>query len=648
MGLLGSAPNQVPTNADLGSMAYQDSSSVSTGLIANAGNISSNTFTENTYPVVTQKDIGTNSNQVPLNQYLGRIAYQDYATAIEQNTYLDTNTSTVIPTLSLDFVNSKTLDSRITFTRNSSALAYDNYSSAVAEQNLLSYSQLIGGTGWAVGSASIVTNNATAPDGTLTASTLTITAQFGGVYQVQPLTSGVTYTFSCYMQSVSGNTSINLQLGGNVSGSQTITTSWARYTYTFTAGSTGSVNCYPAIDRNASGQPTVINIWGAQLEQRSSVTAYNVTTTSTITNYIPTLQTYAINAPRIDYDPVTRFPLGLLIEQSSTNLVYPSGTLNSWPKGGNGATTASSNISPDGTQNATLLNAATTGTDASIYQFVTTTAQSYTLSIYAKQAGKTIISLSALDAGASYPNAYFNLATGVLGTVTNSTATITSVGNGWYRCTMTYTASASTNPMKFFVCDANGSTTSTASGTNGIYIWGAQLEALAFPTSYIPTTSVALARGVESASITGTNFSSWYNAAQGTAYIDAIYGNTSGVSGGFTFSGTSLVNGYWQVYASTSNQANGLISGSYVNLNIGQPQLNTSARVAFSVSNSIWAASSNGGTVSTSLGNIPQNMNSLYLGGSNQGNSFILNGRIRKFAYYPTALSSAELQEITS
>ena len=148
--------------------------------------------------------------------------------------------------------------------------------------------------------------------------------------------------------------------------------------------------------------------------------------------------------------------------------------------------------------------------------------------------------------------------------------------------------------------------------------------------------------------MTGTNFSSWYNNAQGTAYIDATFGNATGnASTGFVFYNTSATNDYWQVLAISTNQANGKVSGSYVNLNIGQPQLNTSAKVAMSISNGTWSASANGGTISTATANLPQNMNSLYLGTSNQGNSFLLNGRIKKFAYYPQAVTSTQLQALT-
>ena len=73
---VGSAPNQIPLNQYLGSMAYQDTNS----LIVTKAYISTLTTdgtVTSSYPVVSQVDVGLGANQVPLNQYLGSMAYQD-------------------------------------------------------------------------------------------------------------------------------------------------------------------------------------------------------------------------------------------------------------------------------------------------------------------------------------------------------------------------------------------------------------------------------------------------------------------------------------------------------------------------------------------------------------------------------------------
>jgi hypothetical protein len=63
--------------------------------------------------------------------------------------------------------------------------------------------------------------------------------------------------------------------------------------------------------------------------------------------------------------------------------------------------------------------------------------------------------------------------------------------------------------------------------TKGLFIWGAQLEAGAFPTSYIPTTTAAATRSADVASITGANFSSWYLQGTGSIFMKYILQNTT-------------------------------------------------------------------------------------------------------------------------
>ena len=118
-----------------------------------------------------------------------------------------------------------------------------------------------------------------------------------------------------------------------------------------------------------------------------------------------------------------------------------------------------------------------------------------------------------------------------------------------------------------------GALTLTVAGT----VQFAQLEVGAFATSYIPTTTTALTRNSDVAVMTGTNFSSWYNAAQGTfdikfemiqksastavRYLLAL--DDSGgkrvvyINAGFTeagsFDGTSVINPSGNVVAAASN-----------------------------------------------------------------------------------------------
>ena len=238
----------------------------------------------------------------------------DTTTSLEVET---TNLPISMPSLNLDFARSKQLDPRITFGRLSAATYYDGQTSALAEQNLLLNSQVIGGGGWAPIGGTASVNSAVAPDGTTTASTLTSTS--GDCYIVQNLSmiSGLTYTFSLWMSAASATT-IRFGIGNTLIAAVSVTTSWQRFTITVPYSGAnrviiGGVFSFPSTS-------PAIYIWGAQLEQRSSVTAYTPTTTAAITNYIPVLVSAPSNVPRFDHDSRPSFNATATVSGSTVTL----------------------------------------------------------------------------------------------------------------------------------------------------------------------------------------------------------------------------------------------------------------------------------------------------------------------------------------
>jgi hypothetical protein len=138
------------------------------------------------------------------------------------------------------------------------------------------------------------------------------------------------------------------------------------------------------------------------------------------------------------------------------------------------SSTENAAISPDGQNNATYVEQNTGETNAgSIYRYDDSVAGVFTLSVYAKKKEKDFIVLSY-----STGRTYFNLETGTVGTIAaGNTANIEDAGNGWFRCSITFTISSG-SLKAFYVGDTDNSTVVTGGG--GIYIYGPQLV---WPTS---------------------------------------------------------------------------------------------------------------------------------------------------------------------
>lgn len=141
------------------------------------------------------------------------------------------------------------------------------------------------------------------------------------------------------------------------------------------------------------------------------------------------------------------------------------------------AVTADAATDPLGgtTADKTVTNAA--NFDGCVSQTKALPAGSATLSVYAKSAERTFLALREYNNAGAASGTYFNLATGAVGTKSvRHTAAITDAGNGWWRCSITFTADAVARPFEIYNSADDGNSAS-ATTTDGIYLWGAQLEA---------------------------------------------------------------------------------------------------------------------------------------------------------------------------
>ena len=636
------------------------------------------------------------------------------------------NFPTVRPSLLLDFSNQIVLDPRVTFARTTTAYYYDNKSAALAEQNLLLYSNTFTNAAWIPSNIGTPVLGATDPAGGATAYTFTASAGSNQHSLVNTaflsLAASSNYTVSCYLQAGTNNfASLNVNNNGAVNFinvnfnlttgvvAQTVTggtytsvsssivqigsTAWYRCSITFNISVAASnVYVFISINNAATFTPAAFGsqVWtalgtetllayGAQLEQHTGATVYTATTATVVDTYTPTLQSAAINSPRFDYNPTTRESLGLLLEQASTNnQLYSSNFDNAaWTKTQTSITTAA-DISPDGTQNAQLMTLSTTSAahtlvSAAFAGYVAST--TYTVSIYAKAYGATsrYITFGATRGSNDLIGALcnFDLVGGTAGTaligsasyIASATSNIQSVGNGWYRCSMTYTTSSSGGYIiNMFVVASNTATTSTTfpsfagNGFDGYLLWGAQYEIAPSATSYIATVASAQTRTVDAASMTGTNFTSWYNYSGGTVYVEAASGNPTAAATpyAFTISDNTTNNQiavyYTAVGVQTFAKANNV---SLQTLNVALPSAavaNTFYKTAWyysnltTVGNGVSSVGQTATTYATAI-NVPA---VTQINFATSGSANLINGRIKKFAYYPAVLTNTQIQSLSA
>jgi len=543
------------------------------------------------------------------------------------------------------------------------------YSTTV--KNLLGYSQEFDNAAWTKSNSTITANVTAAPDGSVTADKLVenTASSTHPAFQAASVVSGTRYTFSVYVKAgersfcrveasgaamTAGAVNVNLTTGATSNDGSVVASSatligngWYRIQVTSTAGSTGSGNfvVYPATALggfNYTGDGTSgIYIWGAQFSDSASLDPY-------VYNPAAAPSNTAYYGPRFDYDPVTLEPKGLLIEEQRTNLALNSGDALS---GGTGGVVVANQITaPDGSLADFFREDTSNGEHYAGDRTATVTAGTlYTWAFYAKLGLTGGARRVCVRTGLQGPaNVIFDLETGsstVLAPVVSSG--ISSAGNGWWRCWIVYTPTG-TGTALFRQQLANGvSTVYTGDGTSGLFFWGAQLEVGAFPTSYIPTTTTAATRAADVASVTGDNFSNWYNQSEGTLYFEgSVVGSTGADQIGLNANNNAFTERVRLGKGPTTPRFTIVDDGIVqADLNGGTWAVNAVKKLAGAYAANSIALSVDGATpLLDTVATIPT-PTQLQIG--NEQLATFLNGHIRTFKYYPTRLSNGQLQTLT-
>ena len=385
----------------------------------------------------------------------------------------------------------------------------------------------------------------------------------------------------------------------------------------------------------------------ASLDSRVTFTrTTDATHPATYTNSSGYVTSAMDNQPRFDYSTTSIGTCkGLLIEESRANIFLQSENLSVSPWVSDGATSnPTSTTSPANTNTGNLVDG-TTGA-ARIYQSATISGSTtYTFSVFVKYNNGYFPHIEIVTAGGANPNVtstmQFNFgAPAISGSATN--LGFVTYPNGWYRIYGSFTSSASHN-VAYIYCYPG----QYYGSINKTYFWGAQLEAGAFPTSYIPTTTTALTRNTDVATMTGTNFSSWFNASEGAFQIEYIQPvNFSGNTYIFAFSAATDANQLafltgtqprtnWYCNAGGSNVAS---------VNAGNTTLNSTMKQVGAYKVDSYATSVNGSaTQLDTSGAVPTGIDRAFFGTYFNGN-LRWSGWLRKLNYWPQRLINNEVQ----
>jgi|694.fasta_scaffold96172_4 hypothetical protein len=335
---------------------------------------------------------------------------------------------------------------------------------------------------------------------------------------------------------------------------------------------------------------------------------------------------------------------GVLVEDARTNLLLRSQEFNDayWSKT-NTTVTANAATAPDGTSTAdTLTETATTAEHVLLKNPVLSTGarnKTYTLSVYLKPNGRTQVLLGAFNATGNQSKFLIDLLA-FTATVDgngsgygNFSGTATNSGNGWCRATITFTSNDTANGEYLGIAIWPNSTTSYAGdGTSGVHIWGAQLEAASFASSYIPTTGSTATRAADVVTLTApaalvsgyTVFAQWDGSQNANGRV-IDFGNSTLIrrSGGtnLNFNGAGL---------------EGSAVGAFA-----------SGKAAIAIDAAAVRGAANGSSVTVTTGSYSSSSQTALRFGST-GTSNYLDGYIRRIAIFPSALSDAQLQAITT
>ncbi len=376
---------------------------------------------------------------------------------------------------------------------------------------------------------------------------------------------------------------------------------------------------------------------------------FNVTraTTATRFNSAGLIESVASGVPRLDYftSGGTAGCPALLVEASGSNALSYSEEFDNaaWGKSAMTVSTGTTALftAPDGTTNADKI-IATSGNVAHNINRSGIASAAYTFSVFAKAGEESVISLWLRGASVK---AEFNLVSGTVSNITTTSARIENYGNGWYRCTV-YDSTAGTTAHVY----GRGGAAYAGNGSDGFYLWGAQLETGSVATSYIPTTAAAVTRNAEVITLSGA-VSGCIGQTEGTIYAEVVNTLVASYAEAYVYRVFADANN--EIWARKEGGGNTYSfrwranSQNTTFLNVAVP--NGVNKIAFGYKSGDTALFLNGSQVATTNTDVRAfsvNPTTIALGSTSSGQFF--NDRIRAVALYTTRLTNDELDTLTT
>jgi hypothetical protein len=548
---------------------------------------------------------------------------------------------------------------------------------------LILYSEQFDNAVWTKTDVNVTPNAGTAPDGTTTAdlfvpNTNNAFHNIGGfTSNTYSVTAGVEYSNSFYAKangyryiqhiwssglfSGASYVNIDLQTGTITAGDSANTTvesagnGWYRIKTVLHCTASGSHYLqFGAIDSGTAARAYAFAanntdgylVWGGQSE--TGVTTDYIATTSAAVSVGP-----VANLPRLDYSGGATCPK-LLLEPQRTNIKTWSedGTSTKWGNPYQVSVTSNQTTSPDGYANAdSVSDTAVTTPHRFEPSFTATSATAYTFSYFAKANTLTECHIYGFTDNFVFSGqtAIFDLSNGTIVSNTGGgTANIESYGSGWYRVSLTLTADASALGYWGFGPAKNDSISYLGDGSS-LYMWGIQLEAGAYATSYIPTIAV-VTRGQDQAE--KASISSLIGATEGTLFVDILFTGAADNNPAYIQTWASQTERLGLFYSNSANLIRPyLVSSGETDFSLGfTPTAGTRYKMAFCYKANDYAFFVNGSqvTIDTKAA-VPTAGTKLFVGcldSAAQANRQFSN--INQALLFKTRLTNSQLAELTA